>query len=143
MWKKVHDLCPIASPTHPIVDFEIAAINAFSQYFPVYRSPRLLQSSMSKYMAQGSTTRATAEYMQDAEFEKKVRMLPQHPLQHLLTFLNFSITFSYDYQLKLTIWHYILKLLTLVFILIFPPYVVTIIFPGNVEQPLYGSAWIT
>ena len=40
-----------------IVDFEIA----FSQYFPVYKSPRLIQSSMSKYMAQGSTTMASSK----------------------------------------------------------------------------------
>ena len=34
MWDKVHDVCPFACPTHLMVDFEIASIHAFSQYFP-------------------------------------------------------------------------------------------------------------
>ena len=76
MWNKVHDLCATACPTHIIVDFEIASINAFSQYFHTTKVQgcffHLCQNVWRKVQQLG----IGARYMQDPEFATKVRMLP-------------------------------------------------------------------
>ena len=75
MWNKVLDLCPTACPTHLIVDFEIASINAFSQYFLTTKVQgcffHLYQNVWRKVQHFGLAGR----YKQDVE-AIQVRMLP-------------------------------------------------------------------
>ena len=40
MWDQVKLLCPDACPTHLIVNFEKAAINAFARHYPLTQIPR-------------------------------------------------------------------------------------------------------
>ena len=76
MWIKVSDFCPDACPTHLIVDFEKAAINAFSAHFPNTHVKvcffHLCQNVWRKIQQFCLATR----YKQDTEFAIKVRMLP-------------------------------------------------------------------
>ena len=113
MWNKVHDLCPTACPTHLIVDFEIASINAFSQYFHTTKVQvcffHLCQNVWRKVQQLG----LGARYMQDPEFATKVRMLPALAFALPLTFLRYLTISSYNYLLKHMTWHYILKTLIL------------------------------
>ena len=76
MWNKVLDLFSTARPTHLIVDFEIASINAFSQYFLTSKVQgcffHLCQNVLRKVQHFG----LAARYKQDVEFAIQVRMLP-------------------------------------------------------------------
>ena len=76
MWTKVSEFCPDACPTHLIVDFEKAAINAFSAHFThtVVKGCffHLCQNVWRKIQQFGLATR----YKQDKEFAIRVRMLP-------------------------------------------------------------------
>ena len=75
MWNKVHDLCPTACPTHLIVDFEIASINAFSQYFPTTKVQGCFFHVCQNVWRKVQQLGLGARYMQDPEFVTKVRVL--------------------------------------------------------------------
>ena len=55
MWNQVKILCPDACPTHLIVDFEKAALNAFESHFP-QTQVKAVFSSNTKRMEKNSRT---------------------------------------------------------------------------------------
>ena len=76
MWRRIKDLCPTACPSHIIVDFEKASINAFRENFPRTTIKgcffNLTQNVWRKIQEFGLQSR----YTQDPIFALKVRMLP-------------------------------------------------------------------
>ena len=76
MWRMIKELCPTACPSHMIVDFEKAAINAFMEYFPDTAIKgcffHLSQNIWRKVQEFGLQSR----YQQDSVFALKIRMLP-------------------------------------------------------------------
>ena len=75
MWSKIKDLCPTACPSHIIVDFEMASINAFRKYFPHTTIKgcffHLTQNIWRKVQELGLQSR----YNQDPLFALQIRML--------------------------------------------------------------------
>ena len=121
MWNKVHDLCPTAFPTHLIVDFEIASINAFSQYFLTTKVQGCFFHPCQNIWRKVQKLGLAARYMQDVEFAMKVRMLPALAFATPTDIPEILIAFSCNYLWKLTIWLYTLKLLILVDISLIHP----------------------
>ena len=76
MWNKVLDLCATACPTHLIVDFEIASINAFSQHFLTIKFQGCFFHQCQNVLRKAQHFGLAARYKQDVEFAIQVRMLP-------------------------------------------------------------------
>ena len=76
MWNQVKILCPYACPTHLIVDFEKAAINAFKSHFPQTQVKgcffHLTQNVCRKIQELG----LKKKYQQDPSFGLQIRMIP-------------------------------------------------------------------
>ena len=76
MWSQVQTLCPNACPTHLIVDFEKAAINAFERHYPHTQVKgcffHLTQSFWRKIQELGLKTK----YQNDPSFALQTRMIP-------------------------------------------------------------------
>ena len=76
MWSTIKNLCPTACPSHIIVDFELASINAFREYFPDTTIKgcffHLAQNVWRKTQEFGLQSR----YKHDPLFALQIRMLP-------------------------------------------------------------------
>ena len=76
MWTQVQTLCPNACPTHLIVDFEKAAINAFERDYPHTQVKgcffHLTQNFWRKIQELGLKTK----YQNDPSFALQTRMIP-------------------------------------------------------------------
>ena len=76
MWNKVLDLYATACPTHLIVDFEIASINAFSQHLLTTKFQCCFFHLYQNVLRKVHHFVLAARYNQDVEFAIQVRMLP-------------------------------------------------------------------
>ena len=120
MWNKVLDLCATACPTHLIVDFEIASINAFSQHFLTTKFQGCFFHLCQNVLPKAQHFGLAARYKQDVEFAIQVRMLPALAFATPTDIPDLFNNLFYKYLWKHTIWHYTLKLLILVDIRLIP-----------------------
>ena len=76
MWEAIQQLCPLAQPTHMLMDFEKAAINSFLHYWPhtIVKGCffHLIQNIFRKVQSEGLQN----EYQQNPDFALQVKLLP-------------------------------------------------------------------
>ena len=76
MWRKIEELCPIACPSHMIIDYEKAAINAFMEYFPDTTIKGCFFHLSQNIWRKVQEFSLQSRYQQDSVFALKIRMLP-------------------------------------------------------------------
>ena len=76
MWEAIQQLCPLAQPTHMLMDFEKAAINSFLHYWShtIVKGCffHLTQNIFRKVQSEGLQN----EYQQNTDFALQVKLLP-------------------------------------------------------------------